>query len=194
MITIGADIHLHCEYKDENGWHNCDNHIWNDKENKYEFDPIYWGRNYDLFGVLAGVRSREFPMIDSPRGLPEDISAKTKEYAVEMKGDAHSYSYLTMKELLKWKKKMTRKWKKLLKEHNNEVSGKDSYYGEYITEDEEDSWGDSWMEITYKYEHEILDYLIKLLKIKMSNHIFCYEKEDYYDKGDDFRIVFWFDS
>lgn len=194
MITIGCDCHIHCEYKDEAGWHNCDNHIWDDVTNKYEFEDIYWGRNYDLFGVLAGVRSNEFPMIDSPRGLPKDISPKTKEYADEWKGDGHSYSYLTLKELIGWKKKMKKKWKKLLKKHNNEVNGEDSYYGKYIAEQEIDSWGDNWTKITYEYEHQVLNYLIKLLKIKMNNYIFCFKKEDYYNKGDDFRIVFWFDS
>ena len=185
MITIGADIHIHCEYKDEIGWHNCDNHVWNDITNEYEFEDLYWGRNYDLFGILAGVRSSEYPQIDEPRGLPKDMSAKTKEYADEWEGDAHSHSYITMRELLKWRDKYTRKWRKLKKKYGV-VKCSDSYYGDYIIDDND--------EVTFKEEHHMLDYLISLLKLKMDNYFYCYEEEDFYNKGDDFRIVFWFDS
>ena len=184
MIILGCDIHLHCEYKDDSGWHNCDNHIWNDKTESYEFEDLYWGRNYDLFDILAGVRSNEFSRIDDPRGLPKDMSAKTKEYADEWKGDGHSYSYITMRELLQWRDKQTRKWKKLKKKH--EVIKSSDWYGDYILDDDEYP--------VYKQEHHMLDYLIRILKTKMDNYIYCFEEEDYYNKGDDFRIVFWFDS
>lgn len=40
----------------------------------------YNGRNYRLFGVLAGVRDREVPRIDAPRGMPEDASAHVRYY------------------------------------------------------------------------------------------------------------------
>ena len=179
---MGCDIHIHCEYKKDGVWYNCDNHVWNEKEKKYEFEDIYWGRNYDLFGILAGVRSRQFPIIDMPRGLPEDISAKTKEYADEWKDDAHSYSYITMRELIKWKNKQNRKKKKLKKKHEI-VKESD---GDYIIDDNN--------EVVYKVEHHMLDYLIRLLKVKMDYYTYCFEEDDYYDKGDNFRIVFWFDN
>ena len=182
---MGCDIHIHCEYKKNDTWYNCDNFVWNDDTKVYEFEDIYWGRNYDLFGILAGVRSREFPIIDIPRGLPNNISAKTKEFAEMWEGYAHSHSYITMKELIKWKDKQTRKWKRLKKNHKI-VKKSDNYYGDYIIDDNDG--------VVFKEEHHMLDYLIQLLKVKMGNYIYCFEEDDYYDKGDDFRIVFWFDN
>ena len=63
-------------------------------------DTPYDGRNYELFGVLAGVRSREYNMIDYPRYLPNDVSKEIK-YEHERWGiDAHSTTYYTLDELL----------------------------------------------------------------------------------------------
>lgn len=183
---MGCDIWLHCEYKKNGAWHNCDNFIWNDKEEKYEWEQLYWGRNYDLFGILAGVRSREFPMIDNPRGIPDDISDKTKELYEDDKEYTHSHSYITMRELLKWKEEQTRKWKKLKKRYKV-ISDPDDWYGDYIVVEDANT-------VVYKQEHHMLDYLLQLLKIKMDNYLYCFEDDDYYNKGDDFRIVFWFDS
>ena len=183
---MGCDIHIHCEYRDDDGiWHNCDNHIWDEDNEEFVVEDIYWGRNYDLFGILAGVRSREYPMISPPRGIPHDISAKTKEFADMWRGDAHSYSYVTMKELIKWKKVQTRKWKKL-KKNESLIRGHDDCYGDYIVNEND--------EPIFKKDHHMLDYLIKLLKIKMDKYFFCFDSEDFYDKGDNFRIVFWFDN
>lgn len=185
MITTGADIHIHCEYRKDGVWHNCDNFEWNYETGRYEFAPIYWFRNYDLFGVLAGVRSADVIPIDSPRGLPEDMSLKTKEMANVDKDWTHSHSYLTLRELLKWRDRRKREWKKLKKKYGvtHEMN---SYGGDYIRDDNG--------YITFKYEKSLLNYLIRKLKDKMDDHVFCFSKDDYYDKGDDFRIVFWFDS
>jgi hypothetical protein len=61
---------------------------------------VYQGRNYELFGVLAGVRDNSMNPIDEPRGIPDDISNETrKEY--ELWGrDAHTPTYFTLNELL----------------------------------------------------------------------------------------------
>jgi hypothetical protein len=39
----------------------------------------YSGRNYNLFGVLAGVRNDSIPRISDPRGLPSDMSFQLTE-------------------------------------------------------------------------------------------------------------------
>ena len=111
--------------------------------------------------------------------------AKTKEFADEWKGDGHSYSYITMRELLKWRDKTTRKWKKLKKKYDV-IKRPDDYYGDYIMIDETN--------IVFKEEHHMLDYLIRILKDKMDKYFYCWSDEDFYNKGDDFRIVFWFDN
>ena len=180
---MGCDIHVHCEYRKDGIWYNCDNFEWDQETKQYTFQSIYWGRNYDLFGILAGIRSRDFEMIDAPRGLPNDMSLKTKEMAEADMDWTHSHSWLTLKELLKWKEKQERKWKKLKKKYEVEH---DNYEGDFIV--------DCNGEVTFKYEKKMLNYLIRRMKDKMDNHIFCFEEEDYYLSGDDFRIIFWFDN
>ena len=183
VIKIGCDITVHCEYRKDGVWHNCDNFEWDQETGKYEFYPIYDGRNYDLFGVLAGVRCNDFPSIDVPRGLPKDMALKTKEMAESDLSWTHSHSYVTLREMLEWKRKRTKEWKKLKKKY---VIKHDSHEGDFILDDD--------MYPTFKYEKHLLDYLIRRMKDKMGDHIGCYEKDDYYAKGDDFRIVFWFDN
>ena len=183
MIIIGCDITLHCECRRDGVWHNCDNFEWNEKTKTYEFVSIYSWRNYDLFGILAGVRSNEFDSIDDPRGLPKDISLKTKEMADEWKDSGHSYSWLTLRELLAWKFKQKKKWKKYKKHYEVVHSTTD---GTYLVDNEGN--------MVYKRDHKMLDRLIRLMKDKMDDHIFCFDEDDYWMKGDDFRIVFWFDS
>lgn len=104
---MGCDIHVYLEkYTSINGkstWVNVD--YWQknpyfgitEDEREYEHVSCYVGRNYDLFGILAGVRSSEDP-IDEPRGLPEDVTEVTKkEYE---RGDMiHTPTYYTLKEL-----------------------------------------------------------------------------------------------
>ena len=60
---MGCDIHCYIEYKSPNteGWSDFGGRV----------NP---GRNYDLFGKLAGVRRSEVTPVVEPRGLPEDIS------------------------------------------------------------------------------------------------------------------------
>ena len=57
---MGCDIHLHVELKVDGKWHHYDN--------------VKIGRNYDLFGLMAGVRSIDFSPIVDPKGFPPDAS------------------------------------------------------------------------------------------------------------------------
>jgi hypothetical protein len=123
--NMGCDIHMYAEVRNKktNKWEKVGKvfkNEWYDPEQKtkvyeehgYEWnaqftDQPYDERNYDVFAVLAGVR-RDATPIDKPRGLPEDISDEVKQIA-ENDPDGHSYSYLTLKELLSynWKDENT---------------------------------------------------------------------------------------
>jgi len=104
---MGCDIHVYLEkyvaFNDGSKWVNVDYwqlnpHFGSDgSEREYEHAPFYFGRNYDLFSILAEVRGSMDP-IDDPRGLPEDVTEATrKEYE---RGDMiHTPSYYTLKEL-----------------------------------------------------------------------------------------------
>ena len=59
---MGCDIHCYIEYKKKHheGWSDFGGRI----------NP---GRNYWMFGMMAGVRLNVTPVV-APRGLPEDVS------------------------------------------------------------------------------------------------------------------------
>lgn len=60
-------------------------------------------RNYALFGVLAGVRWNDAPVIHPPRGVPDDASDKYRLIVAEWAEDAHTHSWATVAELLAYK-------------------------------------------------------------------------------------------
>lgn len=68
----------------------------------------YHSRNYYVFGVLAGVRGHG-PAISQPRGLPT-LGRASQILADEMWLGDHSFSWLTLRELLtyRWNAKEAR--------------------------------------------------------------------------------------
>ena len=105
---MGCDIHVYLEkytsVNGENKWVNVDHWQLNpafgsdENEREYELIAFYWGRNYDLFSILAEVRGSYDP-IDDPRGLPEDVTDATRKEFERWGRDAHTPSYYTLKEL-----------------------------------------------------------------------------------------------
>lgn len=69
----------------------------------------YNGRNYSLFSVLANVRNYDYNIkpIDDPRGLPDDVSETIKIRASDPERDGHSYTWLTLDEIVKYGWKQT---------------------------------------------------------------------------------------
>lgn len=65
-------------------------------------DQPYGGRCYRLFGALAGVRDTSIDMIVPGRfyQLPDDVSDELKQMSDDYGVDAHSHSYLTLRELM----------------------------------------------------------------------------------------------
>jgi hypothetical protein len=63
-------------------------------------ERFYSGRNYTLFGILAGVRTipKNGP-ISKPKGFPNDASDDIKSEYEAWYGDSHSTSNFTLKEL-----------------------------------------------------------------------------------------------
>lgn len=55
------------------------------------------GRNYDFFGMLAGVRNHFYDPIAQNRGLPKDVSPEVTGWA-EMNG-YHSLTYCSLREM-----------------------------------------------------------------------------------------------
>lgn len=107
---MGCDIHSFAEKK------NKDTGLWekvNDAFSLDEFDkkylakekgdnPFDW-RSYSVFAFLANVRNYDHCIpISEPRGIPEDICEEVRESYDMWSGDAHSASYLMLRELIEF--------------------------------------------------------------------------------------------
>jgi len=97
---MGCDIHMCVEQKVGDKWVSCDK-TKRDNDGYLSIpNPIYHDRDYTVFAVLAGVRGwlesdQKYPT----KGFPKDASPETKELYENYGSDAHSTSYLTVKEL-----------------------------------------------------------------------------------------------
>lgn len=87
---MGCDIHTNVEVKNNGIWENIN------------FEPFDW-RSYNMYALLADVRNDGSikPMFE-PRGLPNDVSLDIYEEHKEWGYDAHSSSYLTLRELTEY--------------------------------------------------------------------------------------------
>lgn len=75
---MGCDIHMYAERRVDGKWRPLFEPV-GDEYYGYEWPVVTKDRDYDLFGVLAGVRNRHVPCITGePRGLPCDLC---EEYA-----------------------------------------------------------------------------------------------------------------
>lgn len=94
---MGCDIHTYVECRVNGLWERQmpEGEGFSLRRGQWEL-----GRNYMLFGILAGVRNRDVLPISEPRGLPEDCSKEIRERHEEWSVDAHSTSYFLISELL----------------------------------------------------------------------------------------------
>jgi len=81
---MGCDIHAFLEMKVDGKW--------------LQYAPIDMQRNYALFSKMAGVRGHVEP-IDTPRGLPKNVSEVVQLHRDRWGRDGHSDSWLSAKEI-----------------------------------------------------------------------------------------------
>ena len=198
---MGTDIHMLLETEksvnSKKVWVNIDywqhNHYYGLFENEpyYTLVSIYEGRNYELFGILAGVRNNTCDKIDDPRGIPSDISEMTrKEY--DRQEYKHSESYLTLRELNEhYKKNPTienygfvppEEYEKVKKNENHRP--RESCF-----------WtsNDTWVEVTW-FEESPLKRLINEINKRIKKEFYLFDDTRLDEYQDSVRIVFWFDS
>lgn len=84
---MGCDIHLHAEIKIDGQWHH--------------YAQLYIGRDYTLFGLMAGVRNTNVTPISQPKGIPDDITVITRISLNDWSVDGHTHSYLNGEEIRK---------------------------------------------------------------------------------------------
>lgn len=121
---MGADIHVFIEQKtiiSDNPliteWISIDEWEHNPYFEETEVRKPYWeDRNYLLFAILADVRNDyNIDPISLPKGLPEDVSPEVKNQSDKEGEDAHTRSWLTLKELLEYD------WQQKFNDDNNEI-------------------------------------------------------------------------
>lgn len=105
---MGCDIHTHVEFRRDcrENWQ-CGDYFATinplDPDAKYVIQELCGDRNYSLFAVLANVRNDgSHDYIDKPRGLPDDATEFVKQDYEDFGWDAHSCSYLTLRELIEY--------------------------------------------------------------------------------------------
>ena len=189
---MGCDIHASLEYLNDYNWSSMNLHIKNDELVDYDFTD----RSYIRFSILAGVRNDyKLKPISEPRGFPEDASKETKEFYNEWLGDAHSASWLTLKEL----KDNIQNYSKI------KVTGMLSPAQAVSLDDKgviPDCWcistsNKDWVKRTFFVEYDGLKRMVEEIE-----HIAGYSLyRKFYDWDSDpenllekIRVVFWFDN
>jgi hypothetical protein len=123
---MGVDITCYVELCDDNGWHIApvkveNKYAYNDSD-KWTWAQPWHGRDYELFDILTDGHIN----IDSPRGLPNDVSDEVKaerdrfrdeglDFGLSISCDsAYNDTYFTLFELelaLKNRKKFPKHYK-----------------------------------------------------------------------------------
>src|SRR5665213_427516 len=109
---MGCDIHMYIEKRDDSGhaWRIDEGHTYDEDELdaagnvEYEGDlddlEASVGRSYQMFHIMAGVRSGEVQLFEA-RGVPDDASPEYLKTVDRWSGDGHTHSYLSLEEFRK---------------------------------------------------------------------------------------------
>ncbi len=233
---MGCDIHFYVERKVNGAWESADE--WkldtDDEPPRERVASEYYGdRNYNLFAILADVRNGRgfaglvtgegFKPISTPKGLPEDASAKVKAESDAWNGDGHSHSWHTLSDLLAYD---WTQWTGLSGFVHADQYWAWSRYRKGQGLGPEEYCGDAWGNEVRKVSNDEMGALVSSVAAKHTNYInikAALEKElnsvytrvdwrvPYYrcagsfwgetiprllrlGAPDDVRIVFWFDN
>ncbi len=106
---MGCYIHIYAEKRNNNNeWEMYNGKFtadeWYEKYYKKEYinRPFYL-RNYEMFGILAGVRDHDVELISYPKGIPSDISNGVFLEYRKWLSNVHSESWLTARELIEYR-------------------------------------------------------------------------------------------
>ena len=206
---MGCDIHVFVESRarrddDDGTWYNRDHFTINygyevgrefELGAMYEQVPIYNNRNYDLFALLAGVRSSSnIVPIDEPRGIPDDVCEFIQSEFDKWHDDAHTPSFFTLAELKEasFKHKGTEQSWFISPEDAAALDERGIIPTEYYYAScDEPRVRRSWVDMQNPF-----DELIKGLERRMSEVFWCthYSSTERIKYESKIRIVFWFDN
>jgi len=189
---MGCDIHLYVEKKVNGKWI-CISPLEYLPYGEYEkrkLADLYNERNYELFGWLAQVRTINLNGFE-PRGFPEDASDEVRRLYKSWGVDAHTPSYLTLKELKEKFKGNVKirgimekeRWKKLKESIDKGNPNWDLLYPYWQSPCRD---GDTRFSVEIPMEYEFGSFKRAVLDF-MKRYLFNSREED-------IRIVFWFDN
>lgn len=189
---MGCDIHLFCERynKESKRWENLSLYKKNDN-GTFDAVDVYIGRDYELFGLLAGVRSYTNPFV-IPRGIPDDLSCEVaKEYG---SGEyfhtptwydyceLHAYEYM-MRDSCREIKQRDDKIKEL-EEQIKQMT-------QFIPRDED---GNELFDYDIEYEDDEPKLYERLVDFMNCTRTVLDAYNIWYPNPGEVRIVIWFDS
>ena len=102
---MGCDIHIYTEYRNpgELTWQSADTTSVEEEGTKDEYinvsHTIDTGRNYGLFGLIAGVRIEYEQSLACKYSWPEDTTETSMYQKDRWDGDGHSHSWFTLDEI-----------------------------------------------------------------------------------------------
>ncbi len=179
---MGCDIHPYIEvrkrkHKGRRRWAHYDwfrgRHPWDDAVSRH---PLYITRDYNLFGVLAGVRVSA-ARIATPRGLPPDVSRAVRDenqLRVVMHDTVDDERVASYADAVQWVKNGSSEWVGTAKRY---VTHPDHHSHSYVTLTEllaRDDW--ARVGVGPKFYQLTIPELCTL------------------GLPDDVRLVFWFDN
>jgi hypothetical protein len=154
--------------------------------------PIYDGRDYALFAILADVRNdgKRKSITDYPKGLPGDCSEAVKRLALEWGDDGHSHSYLNLRELKEYYKStphvvksgmVSEEWAKIIDD-----GGVPNAYCKYTT-------NKKWKHKEWSIQNPIRE-IIENMETRKKEVFSIYDNLEHPEYDEDIRVVFWFDN
>lgn len=187
---MGCDIHIVTEIKQDDKWVGMD-----------EIPKSLNERNYSTFAFLADVRNSFGTKGFEDKGKPEDASEMAKEQFEQWEGDGHSYSYLSLKELIDKDKSDYCSVKcKILKEFLNKFTQLGGVIPEGMIIEEHKPQGipdcfsfviEPTVIVKWKNdEDKIKEYPVFIGIEELKEIASKYNIQDY----NNIRIVFWFDN
>lgn len=185
---MGCDIHVRLERLTENGWEPFE--MYREEGGAFHVSEVYGDRDYDLFAALCNVRNYdEAPYVSEPKGLPVDISEKTREYLVDYwDSDGHSHSWNLLEELYQYQKQ-------------NSPTKQSGFISPIVAAKLDkgilpqswclDAWDETWVYREWGQEGCALDGLILAIEHQIKRLTCCYKPSDF---ASTIRVVYCFDN